>query len=334
METVLTRLSGPLKCALLINMTGDKTMGKIINMYKDNFLLRYDKDGAIPYYSAEDFPGLVCTRGAFQNSANETINFFYYNYPDYDQSKLILFCHGIGPGHTAYLAEIETLCKAGCRVLTYDCSGCGESGGERMVSINSSSRDAIELLENEAPAEEVIPVGHSLGGYTVTNIARLVPSVKRGVVISGFLAITDAMMGMLKFRPLANVVQRYEDKFDPRFNGRKNIDHFKNTTDRFLWIQSTDDQMVSYKYNTGRVIKMNKPNVRVITAENKNHNPQYTKEALDQMSQWMGGYYRLVAEGKLATPEERCGYFDDKPIGMMTAQDPEIYKEIFAFIAD
>ena len=104
-------------------------MGKITDMYQENFLQRFDKDGIIPYYSAADFPGLICAEDAFLNSAGALIRYFFYRYPGYDETRLILFCPGIGPGHTAYLAEIETLCRAGCRVLTLDYTGCGASGG-------------------------------------------------------------------------------------------------------------------------------------------------------------------------------------------------------------
>ena len=42
-------------------------MGLIINMYKQNFLQRFDKDGVIPYYDVSDFPGLILEEGAFKN---------------------------------------------------------------------------------------------------------------------------------------------------------------------------------------------------------------------------------------------------------------------------
>ena len=51
-------------------------MGIIVNTYKKNFLQRYDKDEAIPYYSASDFAGLVCEEGSFDNSAGAKIAYF------------------------------------------------------------------------------------------------------------------------------------------------------------------------------------------------------------------------------------------------------------------
>ena len=307
-------------------------MNKIINQYQNNFLQRFDKDGAIPYYSPADFPGLVCEQGSFQNSADVLIQYFIYHYEGYDKDKLILFCPGIGPGHTAYLMEIETLCQAGYRVLTLDYTGCGASGGERMPSVNAPTQDALELLDLLHPQEEIIPIGHSLGGYTVLNITHLTPGITRAVILSGFVSIADEAMGFVKLRPLANCVKKYEKKLDPRYSALDNRAYLAATKDQLMWIHSTDDPMVNYKYNAGQVLKMGNPNVRVVTVEHKKHNPQYTLEAVETMNAWIGEYGRLIQEKQLNTPEERKAYFADKPIGRMTAQDPAVYAEILQFI--
>ena len=307
-------------------------MGLITNIYQKNFLQRFDKDGVIPYYSAADFPGLACEEGSFQNSAGVEIRYFTYYYDGFFPDKLILFCPGMGPGHTAYLAEIETLCKAGYKVLTLDYTGCGASGGERLSSANAPTRDARELLGLLKPQEEIIPVGHSLGGYTALNLVNLMPSVTRAVILSGFVSIADEMMGYVKLRILANQVKQFEKKLDPYYGLLDNRAYLKTTKDRLLWIHSVDDPMVNYRYNAGQVLEIANPNVRVITVENKKHNPQYSKEALDTMNAWIGGYNRLIREKKLRTMEEKKAYFADKPVSKMTAQDPEIYKEILQFI--
>ncbi len=307
-------------------------MGAIINLYKKNFLQRYDKDGVIPYYCAADFPGLVCEEGSFRNSAGTEIRYFTYCYEGYRADRLILFCHGLGPGHTAYLAEIDTLCKAGYRILTLDYTGCDASGGERLTSANAPTRDAIELLEHLKPKEEIIPIGHSLGGYTALNVAHLRPDVTRAVIISGFVSISDMMMGFVKLRILADSVKRFEKKLDPKYGSIDNYAYLRTTTDKLLWIHSSDDPVVEYKYNAVPVLRTGNPNVRVITVEQKKHNPQYTKEALDNMNAWIGEYNRLVKEKTLETLEEKKAFFSDKPIGRMTAQDPAVYEEILRFI--
>lgn len=308
------------------------SMGPIIRMYRDNFLQRYDKDEAVPYACAEDYPGLVCERGSFLNSAGIMICYFTYFYEECDRNRLVLFCPGIGPGHTAYLTEIETLCRAGSRVLTLDYTGCGESGGERMTSVNAPTRDVMELIDLMQPKEEIIPVGHSLGGYTALNIAHLMPAVTRAVILSGFVSIAEEMMGFMKFRVLANCVKRFEKKIDPKYGSLDNRAYLKSTKDKLLWIHSTDDPMVNYRYNAGQVVKMNNPNIRVITTEQKKHNPQYSMEALKTMNEWMGTYNRLIRENRLETPDARKAYFADKPVARMTAQDPEVINEILRFI--
>ncbi|MBQ5951605.1 MAG: alpha/beta hydrolase [Lachnospiraceae bacterium] len=309
-------------------------MGLVTGIYQKNFLHRYDKDGAIPYYAPEDFPGLSCGRGSFQNTAGVKICYFIYSYADCAPDKLVLFCPGMGPGHTAYLAEIETLCRAGYRVLTLDYTGCGESGGDRLSSVNAPTRDALELLELLKPREEILPVGHSLGGYTALNLAHLRSDVTRAVILSGFVSIADEMMGFVKLRVLADRIQRYEKKLDPRLGALDNRAYLASTKDRLLWVHSKDDPMVNFQYNAGQVQKIGNPYVRVIAVDGKKHNPQYSAEALRTMNAWMGEYGRRIREKQLPTLEARRAYFDDKPIGRMTAQDPAVYDEILRLIGD
>ena len=312
--------------------TTEVKMGLITNMYKKNFLHRYDKDEAIPYFSASDFPGLGCEENVFENSVHVPIRFFKYYYSDYDRTTLVLFCPGMGPGHTAYLAEIETLCRAGYPVLTLDYTGCGASGGERLNSINAPTRDMAELIERLQPRERLVLIGHSLGGYTALNLAHLLPTVHKAVILSGFVSVADVMIGFVKLRLLANIVKSYEKKLLPRYGNLNNRAYLKSTSDKLLWIHSTDDPMVNFKHNAGQVLALGNPNVRVLTVEHKKHNPQYSKEALDTMNNWMGEYYRLIKEEKLVSLESRKAFFADKPIGRMTMQDPEIFAEILDFI--
>ena len=309
-------------------------MGLLVNVYKKNFLCRYDLDEAMPYLSTADFPGLVEERGSFQNSADVEIHYYTYFYPGYDESKLILFCPGMGAGHAEYFAEIEALCRGGFRVLTYDYTGSGTSGGARLPSCNTPSRDAAELLEHLKPQTEIIPVGHSLGGYTALNLANLLPDVHRAVILSGFLSIADEMMGFVKLRLLANRIKAYEKKLDPRLGTLDNRAYLAKTQDKLLWIHSTDDPLVNYKYNAGQAMALNNPNLRVVPVEGKKHQPQYTAEALEKMNAWMGGYNQLLREKRLNSLEEKKAYFADKPMGRMTEQDPAVIGEILAFLRE
>ena len=315
-----------------LTVYGEKEMDIIVKKYRENFMIRYDMDESIPFPSYADYPGLVCEPGSFRNSEGVTIRYCKYFYTAYRRDKLILFCHGLGPGHAPYMADIEQLCKAGLRVIAFDYAGCGASGGERLASANGPTQDAVELLELLAPKEEIIPVGHSLGGYTALNLANYLPTVKRAVIISGFMSIADEMRGFVKLRILANRVKRYEKGLIPRFGTLDNRAYLASTQDRILWIHSTDDPVVNYKYNAARALHLGNPNVRVITVENKKHMPQYTREALDTMNAWLGEYYRAVNEKKLNTAEEKREFFADKSPKRMTEPDPAVFGEIFRFL--
>ena len=136
----------------------------------------------------------------------------------------------------------------------------------------------------------------------------------------------------MKLRPLANQIKKYEDELLPDYKELDNHAYLKNTNDNILWIHSVDDPMANYKHNAKEVLKMDNPNVHVLTVENKLHNPQYTKEAVDKMNAWIGEYNQLLQDNKFNSPEERKAYFSDKPIEEMTTQDPAIYDEIFKFL--
>ena len=307
-------------------------MGFIVNLYRKNFIQRFDKDEGIPYYSADDFNGLKCEEKTFNNSLDIEVHYFFYYYENYMKDKLIIFCPGIGPGHTSYLAEIELLCKAGYRVLTLDYVGCGSSKGETLLSINEPTRDVIELINLLHLNEEIILVGHSLGAYTSLNVINLLPTIKKAVIISGFINISDELMGFVKVRFLANAIKNYERKINKEYGNINNWKYLKNTSDKLLFIHSTDDNIVSYKYNTQRVMKINNPHLSFKIVTNKKHNPNYSSDAIKNMNEWLSQYYSLISKGELKNIEEKKNYFLDKPISQMTHQDEEIWDVILKFI--
>ena len=302
------------------------------HIYKKNFLKRFDKDGAIPYYTAADFDGLNVFCGEFENSLCVKIKYFFYSYVGYKSEKLIVFCPGMGAGHAAYLGEIERFCRAGYRVLTLDYTGCGESGGKIMPSVNAPTRDVIELIAALDIEEELIVIGHSLGGYTALNVANLLPRVKRAVVISAFMSISDEMIGFFKLRAFADTVKRFESRLDPVYGNIDNLSYIARTTDKLLWIHSIDDPIVNYEYNAGQAAKAGNPNVKVVTVNGKKHNPYYTFAALKTMNEQIGEYERLIKSNQLKTLEERKAFFADKPIKNMTEHDQAVFDEILSFI--
>ena len=309
-------------------------MGLIARKYREQLLCRYDKDGYTPYLSASDFPGLISDEGTFVNTAGVAVAFFRYRYEGFDPAKLVVFCHGLGAGHTAYLAEIEYLCKNGLQVLTLDYTGCDRSGGDGMLSVNRPTRDVLELLDYLKPKEEVIVVGHSLGGYTALNVIRTVEGIKRGVIISGFLFSRQMLGHFIKSRLINYFVERAERKIDPEIARADNAAYLKTTSDRLLFIASTDDPMVPYSIGAGLAQTLGNDKLEFLIEENKKHNPTYTAEALAFMQASFGEFAKQVGDGTLKTLEDKQAFFADKPAAKMTEQDPRVMDAIVKFIKE
>ena len=307
-------------------------MSLVIRSYKKNLLKRYDKDGAIPYLSYQDFPGLHFEEYSFINSVGTKISYFYYNYDNPKPNKVVVFCHGIGPGHTAYLAEIEALCKNGYKVLTLDYTGCDRSGGDEMDSMNTPTRDVIDLLRHLNLKDEIILIGHSLGGYTALNVINKLNFIHKAVVISGFISLKYEAKTLAKLSAFANEILKYEKKTNPEYFGIDNISYLKTTTDKLLFIQSKDDFLVDYKTGLKEVKSFNNPNITCVSEEGKKHNPTYTKEAVELMTKTINEYNSLINNKKLDTLEKRKEFFKDITAFDMTVQDPRITKIIISFL--
>ena len=309
-------------------------MGFIANKYRKQLLRRYDKDGYTPYLSAADFPGLTVDAGTFVNSVGATVAYFRYRYENYDPAKLVVFCHGLGPGHTAYIAEIEYLCRNGLQVLTLDYTGCDRSGGDGMLSVNRPTRDVLELLDFVKPTEEMSVVGHSLGGYTALNVIRMTDAIRRGVILSGFLESRKMLGQFIKNRLVNALVERAERKTDREIACADNAAYLKETTDRLLFIASRDDPMVPFSIGAGLAQTLGNDNLSFLTVDGRKHNPNYTPEALAFMQESFGTFNRLVAEGKLQTLEEKRAFFADRPAAKMTVQDDAVMGEVVRFIKE
>ena len=308
-------------------------MGFISNQYVKNYVCRYNKEVGVPYYSYLDFKGLHQDTGIFVNSKNIDIHYFFYYYDNYRKDKIVLFCHGLGPGHTAYLAEIEALAKYGYRVLTLDFTGCGESGGKYLASMNNPTGDAIDLLNHLSLKEEVVVIGHSMGAFTALNLVHLRDDIHIAVIISGFLSISSLINSAIKQRYIASRICKYERKTNQAFYDLDNVQYLKNTKDHLFFIHSEDDQMVPYEIGLKAVESFNNPNIKTFKVNNRKHNPNYTDEAVAYMNEVFGRYYTLIREKKIRTGNDKIAYFKDVSLPKLVEQDKNIINQIVDFIS-
>ena len=307
-------------------------MGFIVNHYIKYFVHRYDKEVGIPYYSYQDFKDFKCEDYSFTNSYGINIRYFFYYYANYKTDKIILFCHGMGPGHTAYIAEIEALARRGYRVLTLDFAGCGESGGKYLGSLNKPTRDVIDLLNHLNLKEQIILMGHSMGGYTALNTLCLRKDITKAIAISPIIEIEPLLQLNTKSKFITKHLLRYERKVDREIFDINIPKYLENTTDDVFVIQSSDDQMVPYGMSLKVIEGIKNPHIKTKRYEGRKHNPNYTDAAISYMDSVFGKYYALLNEKKIKTDEDRINYFKDVSLAKLVEQDEQLFDEIVDFI--
>lgn len=307
-------------------------MGFIVNHYIKFFVHRYDKEVGIPYYSYKDFKDFNCEDYSFTNSYGINIKYFFYYYANYKKDKIILFCHGMGPGHTAYMAEIEALARRGYKVLTLDFAGCGESGGKYLGSLNKPTRDVIDLLNHLNLKEQIILMGHSMGGYTALNTLCLRKDITKVVAISPIIQIEPLLQLNTKSKFITKHLLRYERKVDREIFDINIPKYLENTTDDVFVIQSSDDQMVPYGLSLKVIEGIKNPHIKTKRYERRKHNPNYTDNAISYMDSVFGTYYALLNEKKIKTDEDRINYFKDVSLAKLVEQDEQLFDEIVDFV--
>ena len=185
-------------------MIFQKQMEKI---YRKNLYLRNDNPYGIFYFSPEDFPGLQTHAFSFPAKAGHELKGWFYHYEDPMPGRLVVFDHGMGNGHRAYMREIERLAREGFLVFSYDHTGCMASGGESTNGFAQSLSDLDDCITalkkiDTLKRRRIAVMGHSWGGYSTMNIAALHPEISHVISMSGFVSIPvmlqQTFSGLLK----------------------------------------------------------------------------------------------------------------------------------------
>ena len=307
-------------------------MGYIAKVYIKRFVCRYDKEVGVPYHSYLDFKGLKQESFTFNNSKGIEIHCFYYYYDNYQKDKIVVFCHGMGPGHVSYLADIDALARRGYKVLTLDYRGCGESKGPYLGSLNAPTRDVMDLLDYVKLDQQIILVGHSLGGFTALKVASLHKEITKVVVLAPIVTTRPMVFNASKSKFITHFILKYERKVEKEYDSIDLPKYLGNTTDNILFIQSVDDPMVPYETSLKVAEETNNPHIQIIKLNNRKHNPNYTEAAVNYMNEIFGAYNRLAKYKKIASDEERIAYFKDVSLDRLTEQDEELFDKIKNFI--
>ena len=312
---------------------------KVEKIYKATTFTRRDDIGLLFYYSVNDFPGLAAEKFSFKTEKGHKLTGYFYSYPDYTPNRLIVFDHGMGVGHRAYLKEIQMLASAGYLVYSYDHTGCTESEGENTMGLSGSLVDldaCISAMKEKGFAEENISVmGHSWGGFSTLNILHFYPNLKSIVAMSGFISLKD-MQGQVIPRIVQYTrpsVYALEQRANPNHFDKNAIDTLSNTDRPALIIHSKDDNSVSYKrhFEKLRNAVSYKSNIEFLSLTDRCHNPNYTAAAVKYKGDFFKEYTKRTKK-KITNMDAHRAFLNSYDWHKITEQDEQIWNKIFEFL--
>lgn len=309
-----------------------------LNRYKKIIFSRQDDDGSVFYFSCSDFKNLKSHPYTFKSSKGYDLKGYFYYYDNFKENRIVIFEHGLGPGHKAYFKEIEMLAKHGYLVFSYDHSGCNESMGETTGGSTQSLVDLNDCLDSLKRIEQLKNytysiVGHSWGAAATLNIANLHDDITHLIAISGFASIKDMVKQIFPFYLIKakKKVIELERKSNPDFVDYDGVEALKRFKGNALLIYSKDDKVVNYKYHYNRLYKnlKDRKNISFMLVDKKGHNPNYTVEAVEYKNIFFKEHKQAIKNNKLLTDSDKVEFIKQYDWDKMTTQDIKVWQKIF-----
>ncbi|MBR2466371.1 MAG: alpha/beta fold hydrolase [Clostridia bacterium] len=314
---------------------------KVVGAFRGMMHARVDDAGMTFYFSPSDFEGLRAFGYSFDSSLGHKLKGYFYCYDAPTPKRLVVFDHGFGAGHRAYMKEIELLCRRGYLVFSYDHTGCFESEGKDAGGLAQSLRDLCDCIgalkrEEALSGYSFSVMGHSWGAFSAMNIAAFHPDVTHIVAISGFVSvekIVGSFFGGI-MKPYRRAVMRLERESNPELCDVNAVLSLKNSGAKALLIYSDNDKLCrkSPHYDILKKELSGCGNVKLLLTEGKGHNPNYTSDAVSYMAQFFAEQKKLLKRGLLKTEEEKKKLIEKYDWNRMTAQDEAVWAEIFAHL--
>jgi len=96
----------------------------------------------------------------------------------------VLMLHGIGGGHLSFAPQVESLASSGFRAVAWDMPGYGHSAPIEPYTFKGLAESCITLIEG-LRCEEVVLVGHSMGGMVAQEVVARRPGLVSRLVLCG-----------------------------------------------------------------------------------------------------------------------------------------------------
>ncbi|MBR3975424.1 MAG: alpha/beta fold hydrolase [Clostridia bacterium] len=309
-------------------------MNIVRNIYRDTVFKRADETEAVFYFTHKDFENLNCVEFPFLSSDGHTLQGYFYSYENPVNGRLVIFDHGMGSGHTGYMKEIEKLASHGFLVFAYDHTGCMKSGGETTGGFVQSLKDLNDAVNALRATEEyknidISVIGHSWGAFSTMNICALHPDISHIVALSGFISVESFLKQNLG--TFYKKIYEEEAEINPVFIRYNACESLAKTEAHTLIIHSDDDKMVkcSSSFDVLQKELSHKKNIRFVKVNGKNHNPNYTFDAVEYKDDFFFEYRKAMKRNILKTNQEKHAFRNKFDWDSMTQQDEDIWNIIF-----
>lgn len=299
---------------------------------------RFDEAEYLDYFKVEDFEGLKAFP-YYCMSFGTRLNGFLYHYDKYMDDTIIIFCHGIGGGHSSYMREIDALARRGFIVLGFDYTGCNISEGESSIGLSSSVRDLYSVIKSLKEDEhfkdkKIYTIGHSWGAFASLAVNNFI-HVDKVVGLAPFasLKIVYRAFFPLLLRPLLiPIAYSIEKERTGEFAEANVVDAINRSDVKSMIVVSENDPMIPYKSNSLYIKnKVDKGNLTFKVISGRHHQPQYTSEASNYFFEKESLFNKGIKEKKIVTLEDRINYFKDVDFKKATDQDESLWDEIKEF---
>ena len=314
---------------------------KIIKKKFDAVLGRYDGDPAFRYCSPSDFPELKVEPYDIEGDLNIMLKGAFYYLETLQPEKLIVFDHGIGAGHYAYLKEIDYLVKNGYTVYSYDHTGCVATGGRGILGFAQGINDldhVLTALQKDARFSTVPRklMGHSWGGYACMNVSALHPEVTHVVSLAGFLSARSLVEQYIPraFLKYSQEVMCRERQHNPDYADMDARESLLKSRARLMHLQSRDDAKVKFALccEPLSAALAGRPHTEFLVVDRKNHDPQRTEAAAAANNAMLSALQKQ--KKGLKTPAQQAAFRSAYDWDQITEQDPAVWQKILTFLGE
>lgn len=289
---------------------------------------RQDRNPLLTYFSPEAF-GLNAEPFPVAYKGEELYGALYYTRPLAECGRLVIFAHGLGPGHCAYTTEIVYFCNCGYAVLAYDGYGCDRSPGKSIGHFGSGIQAVVAAYAAADSDERLkgmkkILVGHSLGGYSVLCASE-------EIAADGVVAISapdkpnkiggSRLIGLM-LQPMLSLLSFIAGGGKAQKSAVKAAEKCGAPT---LLVWGERDPIVE-KRNSAAALAEGAQLVKLILPD-KRHNPYNTVAAEDKLSE-----LNAALSANEGGPNTKREFFENFDFSAATEEDGEVMERIRAFI--